>query len=222
MCGRFTLTANPEDIAQQFSLTSAPSNLEPRYNIAPTQPVAVISNDDPQTLTYFRWGLVPSWSKDIKIGAKLINARSEEAYQKPSFRSAFKRRRCLIPANGFYEWQKEGKSKTPHFIHLRHGGLFAFAGLWEIWHSPEGDELRTCTILTTEANALVAPLHNRMPVILKPEDYGIWLEKGEQPTEVLMPLMKAYDPTAMDEYVVSTMVNHAAVDAPEMVERVAS
>ncbi len=222
MCGRFTLTANPEVVRDLFDLATTPSNMEPRYNVAPTQPVAVITNDGPHALTYFRWGLVPSWSKDIKIGNKLINARSEEAYQKPSFRSAFKRRRCLIPTNGFYEWQKEGKGKTPHFIHLRGGELFAFAGLWEIWHSPEGDELRTCTILTTEANALVAPLHNRMPVILKPQDYSLWLAKSEQPTEVLMPLMRAYDPNAMEEYVVSTMVNHATVDAPEMVEPIAS
>jgi putative SOS response-associated peptidase YedK len=219
MCGRFTLTANPEDIQQAFNLTTAPSNIEPRYNVAPTQPVAVITNDDPKSLTYLRWGLVPSWSKDIKIGAKLINARSEEAYEKPSFRSAFKRRRCLIPTNGFYEWQKEGKGKTPHFIHMRGGELFAFAGLWEIWHSPDGDELRTCTILTTSANTLIEPLHNRMPVILRPQDYSIWLEKGEQPTEVLMPLMKQFDPNAMEEYVVSTAVNHAMVDSPDMVER---
>ena len=221
MCGRFTLTANPEVVRDLFDLTGTPTPMEPRYNVAPTQPVAAITNDDPKSLTYFRWGLVPSWSKDIKIGAKLINARSEEAYQKPAFRAAFKRRRCLIPADGFYEWQKDGKAKTPHFIHMRDGKLFAFAGLWEIWRSPEGDELRTCTILTTEANALVSSLHNRMPVILKPNDFDIWLEKGEQPTELLMPLMKPFDPAAMEEYVVSPLVNRATIDAPEMIEPVA-
>src|SRR5690606_10699784 len=134
-----------------------------------------ITNENPQELTYHRWGLIPSWAKDVSIGNKLINARSETADEKPSFRSAFKRRRCLIPADGFFEWQKQDKNKVPMFIHMKDQSVFAFAGLWEVWHSPEGDEIRTATILTTEPNDLMANIHNRMPVILPRDAYEIWL-----------------------------------------------
>lgn len=221
MCGRFTLTADPEVVRDLFSLTAIPDGMEPRYNVAPTQPVAVITNDDPSSLTFHRWGLVPSWAKDITIGNKLINARAETAHEKPSFRAAFRRRRCLIPTTGFYEWKQADGGKLPHFIFLRNTPVFAFAGLWEIWYSPEGDELRTCTILTTSANETVRPLHERMPVILKPEDYAQWLEGGEQPAERLIPLMKPYDPAAIDIYEVSRLVNRATVDTPELIEPVA-
>jgi putative SOS response-associated peptidase YedK len=221
MCGRFTLTANPEVVRDIFSLTHVPPELEPRYNVAPTQPVAVITNEDASSLTFHRWGLVPSWSKDISIGNKLINARSESAAEKPAFRSAFKRRRCLIPTSGFYEWQQKDGSKAPHFIHLKNQPVFAFAGLWEVWHSPEGDELRTCTILTTSANDLVGRLHDRMPVILRPSDFQAWLNPDEVAAESLIPLMKPFEPQAMDEYEVSKMVNRPAYDSPALIEPVA-
>ncbi|MFO7322856.1 MAG: SOS response-associated peptidase [Chloroflexota bacterium] len=221
MCGRFTLTADPQVMRDMFGLTTVPEGIEPRYNVAPTQPVAVITNEDPTTLTFHRWGLVPSWSKDIAIGNKLINARAETAHEKPSFRAAFRRRRCLIPTNGFYEWQTANGDKRPHFIYLRDEPVFAFAGLWEIWYSPDGDELRTCTILTTAANDLLRPLHERMPVILKRENYADWLEPGEAPIEALIPLMKPYDPDKMALYEVSRMVNRATVDTPELIEPVA-
>lgn len=222
MCGRFTLTANPTAVRDLFDLTSVPEHLEPRYNVAPTQPVAVITNEESSALTYHRWGLVPSWAKDITIGNKLINARSETAHEKPSFRAAYKRRRCLIPTSGFYEWRKLGGSKAPHFIHLQGQETFAFAGLWEVWYSPEGDQLRTCTILTTAANALIAPLHDRMPVILDPSDYALWLSPDEMEVEELLPLMKAYDADRMALYEVGPMVNKPVIDLPELIEPVAN
>lgn len=215
MCGRFVLTADGVAIQQHFDLTSVPDGLvTARYNIAPTQPVPVITNDDPTALTAHRWGLIPSWAKDPAMGSRLINARAETVHEKPSFRSAFKRRRCLIPANGFYEWKRDGKNKSPYFVHLKGQALFAFAGLWEIWHSPEGDELRTCTIITTEPNAVVSPLHNRMAVILTPGDYERWLSPDELPPEALLPLLRPFDAGQMDAYAVSTHVNSPANDDP--------
>lgn len=221
MCGRFTLTAHPQVVRDIFNLANVPGELEPRYNVAPTQPVAVITNDDPKTLTFHRWGLVPSWSKDIAIGNKLINARAETAHEKPAFRAAFKRRRCIIPADGFYEWQKTSDGKIPHFIHLKGQPVFGFAGLWEIWNSPEGDELRTCTILTTDANETVSKLHNRMPVILHPDDYAEWLQPDEVKVDSLLHLMRPYESEAMALYEVSTMVNRPTVDTPELIQPVA-
>jgi putative SOS response-associated peptidase YedK len=192
-----------------------------RYNIAPTQPVAVITNDDPKTLTFHRWGLIPSWAKDMKIGNQMINARSESVQEKPAFRSAFKRRRCLIPSDGFYEWRKEGSDKIPMFIHLKDRLIFAMAGLWEIWHSGEGDEIRTCTILTTEANSFMETIHNRMPVILRKEDYDFWLSPDEQPALALQALLKPFDSDSMAAYPVSKMVNRPNNDMPDLIKPVA-
>jgi len=222
MCGRFTLTANPTAVRDLFDLTTVPEGVEPRYNVAPTQPVAVVTNEDASALTFHRWGLVPSWAKDITIGNKLINARAETAHEKPSFRAAFKRRRCLIPTSGFYEWRKTGGAKAPHFIHMQGQTPFAFAGLWEVWYSPEGDQLRTCTILTTSANDLIAPLHDRMPVILDPSDYALWLSPDEMEVEELLPLMKSYDADRMALYEVSQLVNKPIFDSPELIEPVAN
>lgn len=217
MCGRFVLTADGQMIQQQFNLETAPSETVPRYNIAPSQPVLAISNQDPKHTTFFQWGLIPSWAKDPKIGYKMINARGESAHEKPSFRSAFKRRRCLIPANGFYEWAKVGKSKAPMYVHLKGQELFAFAGLWETWHSPDGGEISTCTILTSEPNELIRPLHNRMAVILHEEDYDTWLSPDELPPQVLMPLIRPYEAERMDVYEVSTLVNSPTNDLPECI-----
>lgn len=221
MCGRFVLMANPEAVQQAFDLTSVPAEMTARYNIAPTQPVAVITNDDPKALTFYRWGLIPSWAKDMKIGNQMINARSESVHEKPAFRSAFKRRRCLIPADGFYEWRKEGSDKIPMFIHLKDRPIFAMAGLWEIWNSPEGDEIRTCTILTTDANSFMETIHNRMPVILRKEDYAFWLSPQEEPVPALQALLKPFDPDAMTAYPVSKMVNRPNNDTPELLKPVA-
>lgn len=218
MCGRFTLTADLNAIQQAFDLDPITGAFYPRYNIAPSQPVAIITNHEPKQLTYVQWGLIPSWAKDPKIGNKLINARSETAAEKPSFRSAFKRRRCLIPADGFFEWSKQGKKKVPMYIHLDGNSVFAFAGLWETWHSPDGGELQTCTILTTEPNELIKPLHHRMAVILEPDTYDTWLSPDELPADALMPLLTAYPADKMHVYPVSTQVNSPANDDPSVIE----
>ncbi|MBC8099053.1 MAG: SOS response-associated peptidase [Armatimonadetes bacterium] len=212
MCGRFTLTADPALVQQTFNLDVAPAQFAPRYNIAPSQPVAVISNQNPHQLDYFKWGLVPSWSKDPAIGNKMINARAETAAEKPSFREALKKRRCLIPASGFYEWAQDGKQ--PMYLHLPDDPLFAFAGLWETWHSPDGDELRTCTILTGEPNALVSTFHHRMAVILQPEDYDAWLNPDPVKPDEVMPLLRIFPAARMAAYPVGKTVNSPANDSP--------
>ncbi len=203
MCGRYTQTHSGKDLAEAFRLTTEPAP-PPRYNIAPSQPVsAIIANRE---YRIFQWGLVPSWAKDYKIGYRLINARSETAAEKPSFRAAFKRRRCLIPADGFYEWQRtaSNKKKQPFYIHFRNRSLFAFAGLWEQWEGGDGSYLETCTILTTEPNELMAPIHNRMPVIIPKDEYDRWLTAA--PSQV-QTLMRPYDADEMEAYPVSTLVN---------------
>jgi putative SOS response-associated peptidase YedK len=218
MCGRFTLTAEPSVIQHAFDLDSVPGEMVPRYNIAPTQPVAVITNEDPSALTFHRWGLIPSWSKDPSIGSKMINARSETADSKPSFRSAYKRRRCLIPASGFYEWRQGEDGKAPMYIHLDDHKVFAFAGLWEVWHGPDGEELRTCTILTGEPNSLIRPIHNRMAIILPEAHYDLWLSPDELGVDVLGPVLQPYDPDEMRVYEVSKLVNKPSNDTPENIE----
>lgn len=217
MCGRFVLNADGEAIKQKFDLNAIPE-IQPRFNIAPTHPIPVITNEKPDELDFYRWGLVPSWAKDIAIGNKMINARSETAHEKPSFRAAYKRRRCLIPATGFYEWAKRDDGKSPFLIHLKDGELFAFAGLWEVWHSPEGDELRTCTILTGEPNDLVKDYHHRMAIILDESAYDAWLSPDELGTDVLRPLLAPYDPQKMAVYQVSKAVNNVANDYPALIE----
>jgi putative SOS response-associated peptidase YedK len=221
MCGRFVLTTSLDTIQMAFGLDNLPASLPPRYNIAPTQPVAVVTNERPQELTFYTWGLIPSWAKDPSMGSRMINARSESAAEKPAFRAAFKRRRCIIPADGFYEWQARGGSKVPLFIHLGERELFGMAGLWEVWHSPEGDEVRTCTILTTDANDFMQPIHNRMPVILRRDDYALWLSPDEPPSAALQALMKPYDPAPMRAYEVSKMVNRPGNDTPDCIRPVA-
>lgn len=218
MCGRFTLTADLDTLQLAFNLATVPAELPPRYNIAPSQPVAVITNEAPTALSFHTWGLLPSWAKDPALANKLINARSETAHEKPSFRSAFKRRRCLIPADGFFEWKREGNEKTPMFIHLKGRPVFALAGLWEVWNSPQGDEVRSCTILTTEANDFMKPIHDRMPVILDPADYEEWLVAGDAPALALHALMRPYDSDQMAAYAVSKLVNRPGNDTPQVIE----
>lgn len=217
MCGRFTLMADSETLRQAFEVDSAPP-LTPRYNIAPTQPVAaVIAADDKRMLELFRWGLIPSWAKDPAIGNRMINARAETVAEKPAFRAALKRRRCLIPADGFYEWKAEGRKKTPMYIQLKDGDPFAFAGLWEAWQSPDGDLVKSCTLITTTPNPLMEKIHDRMPVILPPSAYEAWLGPGELPATKLQSLLKPFAASKMKAAAVSTLVNNPANDLPECI-----
>lgn len=217
MCGRYTLAAAPEAIQQAFDLESVPSGLTPRYNIAPTQPIPVITNQAPRALTFVTWGLIPSWAKDTSMAAQLMNARAETLAEKPSFRSAYKYRRCLVPADGFYEWMKDGKTKRPQYIYRRDRAVFAFAGLWERWNSPDGSEVLSATIITTEPNATIAPLHHRMAVILDPADYGTWLDANADPA-VLQALLRPAPDDLLALHEVSPAVNNARHDSPDMIE----
>ena len=222
MCGRYVLTTPVEHLAEEFGLTGVPPEISPNYNVAPTQEVAaVLEEGGERRLEMLRWGLIPSWAKDPGIGSRMINARSETAPEKPSFRGAFKKRRCLIPADGFYEWQRTNDDKQPFYIHMEDGIPLAFAGLWESWQSPEGPEIRTCTILTTDANELLAPIHNRMPVILQPEAYDPWLAPDTRDLDLLSSLLVSYPGDAMEAYPVSRRVNSPANNEPGCVESVA-
>jgi len=219
MCGRFTLAVDTEELRKSFPWLEVGGEVRARYNIAPSQPVAVVPNDGRKRLDFFVWGLIPSWAKDPKIGYKMINARGETIHEKPTFRAAFRRRRCLILADGFYEWHKrkvEGRQvSTPMYIHLNSREPFAFAGLWETWYSPLGDELRTCTIITTTPNEFVAGYHDRMPVILHPEDYDEWLDPAERAPDQLRHLIRSYPAEAMAAYPVSPLVNSPQNEVPE-------
>ncbi len=221
MCGRFTLTVDPSELQDAFPWLTLPAagELAPRYNIAPSQPIAAVANNGQNQLEMFRWGLIPSWAKDPGIGNRMINARAETLADKPSFRSAFKRRRCLILANGFYEWRKEpgGKSKTPMYIRLKSGEPFAFAGLWETWRSPGDETILSCTIITTTPNSLLEKIHDRMPVILKPAAYDRWLDPAEQQPDRLSSLLRPYPASPMTAYAVSKWVNRTENDSPECI-----
>ena len=219
MCGRFTLTVDPAEIADTFGSFTFPTQFAPRYNIAPTQPVLAVPNDAKNKADFFIWGLIPSWAKDPSIGNKLINARGETVAEKPSFRGGFKYKRCLILADGFYEWKTQpgAKTKTPYFIHMKDRQPFAFAGLWDEWQSPEGSALRTCTIITTEPNELMSSVHNRMPVILDPKDYDLWLDAAPQTPDKLFHLIKPFPADGMSAHPVSTLVNKPGNDRPECV-----
>jgi putative SOS response-associated peptidase YedK len=218
MCGRFTLSQSAEAIASTFQLSTVPE-LAPRYNIAPTQPIAtILLEGDLRQLQMLRWGLIPSWAKDLTIGAKMINARAETVAEKPAFRSAFRRRRCLVVADGFYEWQSQKGKKQPFYFRLQDEQPFAFAGLWETWQAPDGEKIDSCTLLTTAANSLLRSVHDRMPVILKPEDYARWLDPQIQKPEQLQPLLQPYSSEAMTAYPVSTKVNNPSNDSPECIE----
>ena len=222
MCGRYTQTATPEVIAEHFHLDEPPL-LKLRYNIAPSQHVATIRlNPDAATreCIMLRWGLIPSWAKDPKIGNQCINAKAETVAEKPSFRSAFKKRRCLVIADGFYEWQFQGKQKQPMWIGLRDRRPFAFAGLWEYWSPKDGEPIESCTIITTEPNALMQSIHNRMPVILSPASYDQWLDPTVQHMEPLKALLRPYSSEEFMAYPVSTLVNNPRHDAPQCLEPV--
>ncbi len=219
MCGRFTLSVDPDDLREAFPQFTLQDDLPPRYNIAPSQPVAVVPNNGQNRIEFFRWGLIPSWAKDPKIGNRMINARAESLVEKPAFRAAYKRRRCLVLADGFYEWRQEPgrKTKTPMYIRLNSGKPFAFAGLWEAWRAPDESTILSCTIITTDSNELIAPIHDRMPVILAPEAYELWLNPEEQSPDRLTGLLKPYPASEMMAYPVSRLVNDPASDVPECI-----
>lgn len=224
MCGRFTLIAPGEAIADLFQLAEVPP-LQPRYNIAPTQPVAAVRlspSSGARELAHFHWGLIPRWAKDPKIGSRMINARSETAAEKPSFRAAFKYRRCLVPADGFYEWQKRNGGKQPVRIQMRDGRPFAIAGLWEHWISPDGSEIDSCTLLTTEPNDLLRPVHNRMPVLLDPADFDAWLDVNSFQGADVQALLRPFSDQEMSFYPVSTYVNSPHNDDPHCIEPLAA
>jgi putative SOS response-associated peptidase YedK len=224
MCGRFTLRTPMALLVPQF-MADAPVQMALRYNIAPTQEVVIVrktSEESPRQFAIVRWGLIPSWSKDAKLAGSLINARSETIAEKPSFRTAFKKRRCLVIADGYYEWPKTpagGKSsakKQPYYITMQDERPFAFAGLWETWGGPKDAQpatpIETCTIITTETNELTRDLHDRMPVILRPEDYDLWLDPALQESAPLLPLLVPFAADEMKLQAVSTHVNSVRND----------
>ena len=220
MCGRFTLISPGEVLAEFFELVDSP-DIEPRYNIAPTQAVGVVRRDrDIRTFDLMHWGLIPSWAKDPTIGNRMINARSETAATKPSFRSAVKYRRCLLPTDGFYEWKAIAgqKRKQPYYIRMADDRPFAFAGLWEHWEGPDGAIIDSCTILTTEPNEMMADIHNRMPVILDPKDFAQWLDPSVQAADAVCPLLKSFPPAGMKTIPVNTTVNRPSNDTAACIE----
>jgi len=213
MCGRFSLTVNEAELNERFLLSGGIEPYEARYNCAPTQMLAVISNADRRKISYFFWGLIPSWAKDMKIGAKMINAKAETILEKASFRKAFSCRRCLVPATSFFEW-KQDKVKTPHVIKLFGGEIFSLAGIWEEWKSPAGVLVNSFSIITTEANKAMKPLHHRMPVILSKQDENIWISDSSQGE--LMKLLQPCPDEWLEIYPVSGLVNSPRNDVPEV------
>ncbi len=224
MCGRYSITTAPEAMRRLFNFVGPLPNLRPRYNVAPTQDLPVVRYNPEarqRSLDLLRWGLIPRWAKDPSIGAKLINARADGVATKPSFRDAFRKRRCLIPSDAFYEWAKNTKPKQPYAIRLKGRELFALAGLWEGWRNVEGDWLRTFTIITTDANELVAPIHNRMPVILDPSNYAVWLGEVLADDGQLLALLKPFPASKMEAHRVGLGVNRVANDDASLLEPVA-
>ena len=232
MCGRYTLKVSGGELSGLFGLSEELDteglgieprySRYPRYNIAPTQQIPVVLEDDGgeggRELQMMHWGLIPSWAEDPSIGSRMINARAETVSEKPSYRSAFKRRRCLIPADGFYEWKKEPNGKQPYYLRLTSGDPFGFAGLWESWKMDGGEEVRSATIITTEPNEVAAEIHNRMPVILPPDLYDAWLDPDNDDREELLSMLTAYPADEMEAYPVSREVNRPANDYPAVLE----
>ncbi len=216
MCGRFTLAMDIDTVAKAFGV--APSlQAAPRYNIAPTQEVVSILSNGSAHMEWLQWGLIPSWAKDESIGSKMINARAETLAEKPSFKRLLRSRRCLVVADGFYEWKKEQGGKTPMYITLKDGSPFAFAGLWDLWHDPDGRDIRTCTIVTTRPNALVTSIHDRMPVILPANARDLWLDSALHDEEALLPLLASYPAEEMTARAVSRLVNNPRSEGAELI-----
>ena len=218
MCGRYRLSRRKQIIEERFDIGDWQDDWSPRYNIAPTQPIPVIRQHPKEPirqLSMMRWGLIPHWAKDASGAARTINARSETAATKPAFRDPLKFRRCLIPADGFYEWKRTATGKQPYCFEVTDGELFAFAGLWERWRDPSGQWVKSCSILTTTPNAVTSAVHDRMPVILGKDDYDVWLDPGMQNVAGISDLLKPFDPSLMRCYPVSTRINHVTNDDEE-------
>lgn len=218
MCGRYRLSRRKQLVQEHFGSVSDEQDWEPRYNIAPTQPVAIIRQNrtNPvRELSLVRWGLIPSWAKDSSVAAGMINARSETLSSRPAFADAFKSRRCLIPADGFYEWKRTRTFTQPFCFEVNDGELFVFAGLWDRWRDTSGQWITTCSVLTTTANAVVSGVHNRMPVILEADKYDLWLDPGMSNVAEIADLLKPYDSCRMRSYPVSSRVNHVGNDDEE-------
>ena len=220
MCGRFTLTSSPQSLESRFDLDETPE-LSPRFNIAPGQMIATVtasSTGSKNSLAMRRWGLIPSWAKDPKIGSRMINARAETVAEKPSFRSAFRKRRCLVPADGFYEWAAAGAGpKQPYHVARVDRAVLAFAGLWEHWAGADGDVIESCTLITTDANAAMKAIHARMPVILDPDDYGLWLDPAIDDVVRLGGLLRPLPDDALAMHPVSRRVNRPEFDDPSCI-----
>jgi putative SOS response-associated peptidase YedK len=214
MCGRFVRITPISVLSLKFKVEQVVSNLAPSYNIAPSQEIVIIKDDGVRQLVQSKWGFIPSWARDPSIGNKMINARSETVSEKPAFRSAFKKKRCLVIADGFYEWRAEGKRKFPMYIRLTSGECFGFAGLYNAWTSPDGVKTCSCTIITTEANETVQPIHDRMPVILPRDKEDIWINPALEDKEQLLAMLKPYPSEAMLAYEVSTEVNSPQFNSP--------
>lgn len=216
MCGRYVITSSPEAIRALFGYAEQP-NFPPRYNIAPTQAVPIVRLvDGKRHFALVRWGLIPAWVKDPRAFSLLINARGESVNEKPAFRNAMKRRRCLFPADGFYEWQRAGERKRPFFVHAKSGGPFAFAGLWETWTGPNGEEQETAAIVTTAANRTCAPIHDRMPVILDPAAYDMWLDGGNVDAKTAAALIAPAPENLLEVREISSAVNRVVNDSPAL------
>lgn len=218
MCGRFTLASPGEQVAELFGLASVPE-LRPRYNIAPTQEIAIVRRDSAgrRELATARWGLIPFWAKTQEEGARMINARAETVASKPAFRGALRARRCLVPADGFYEWRRIGTRKQPYYFTLRDGRPFAFAGLWERWEGGAGAAVESCAIITTSPNEVVAEVHDRMPVILDRADYETWLDASKGDLERVTALLRPWPAAGLRAFPVSLAVNNPAADDPGLV-----
>ena len=218
MCGRYRLSRRKQIIEEHFDALSGEEDWSPRYNVAPTQPIPVIRQhpkEPVRELSLMRWGLIPSWAKDSSAAALMINARSETASTKSAFRDALKSRRCLIPADGFYEWKRNGKTRQPYCFEVDEGKLFAFAGIWDRWKDPSGQWVKSCSILTTTPNAAISPVHDRMPVILDPDSHDLWLDPGMRNAAATSELLKPYDGRLMRCFPVSARVNCVANDDEE-------
>lgn len=220
MCGRFTITVTLEELIAHYLIDDSKiATLKPNYNVAPMHNVpAVIASDAGKRMGELRWGLVPFWAKDEKIGSKMINARAETVADKPAFKRLLKTKRCIIPADGFYEWKKDGTSKQPYRILMSDGSLFSFAGLYDTWEDPEGKKLNTCTIITTTPNSLMEDIHDRMPVILRPEDEADWLGRDNDDVESLLKLLKPYDAAKMRAYKVPSAVGNVRNNSKDLLE----
>lgn len=218
MCGRYTLASQLSFLEERFEFEAGELAHSPQYNIAPTQEVLVVTNDRDRQGEFMRWGLIPSWAKDASMGNRMVNARAETVGERPSFRVALRKRRCLVLADGFYEWRRQVNRRIPMRIVLKSREPFAFAGLWEQWKAPSGQFIRSCTIITTTANALMEPIHDRMPVILPKEAESIWLDSSIEDPGVLATLLGPYPAEEMDAYPVSTLVNSPRNSGPDCIE----